>query len=123
MHVRLFFFDLACFDECLLLGLNLLIQFLAGAFFGALFHQFALNGHLQEGFLHIAGKTLVELFQLCPRFFVAVDQRQQLLNLGNNALLLGKWWDWQYICPKLVQTCPNPRDSLHFAIHLVLEHL
>ena len=48
LRQRLFFFDFPGLDERLLFLLNLLIQLLCSAFFGALFHQLPLYGKLQD---------------------------------------------------------------------------
>ena len=65
-------------------------------FFGALHHQFALDGVLQEGFFHIIREPTVELLQFAPRLFVAINIGQQLLDFGNNPLLLGEGWERKY---------------------------
>ena len=83
-------FDLAFGNEALFLGLNLLIEFFAGAFFGALLDEFTLNCHLQKGFLHIAGEALIERFQLVPCLFVAVDIREKFFDFGDDAALFRK---------------------------------
>ena len=69
----LFFLDLLLRNKPLFFLLNLGKEFLCGTFFGALFHQLALNGVLQEGFFHILRETAVELFQLAPCLFIVVD--------------------------------------------------
>ena len=84
---RFFFFDFAFLDESLLLGLNLPVQFLAGAFFGALLDELALYRHLQERLLHIRRKPSVKFFQTAPCLLVAVDQRQQLFDFPDDSLL------------------------------------
>lgn len=83
-------FDLAFGNEALFLGLNLLVEFFAGAFFRALLHQLALNRHLENGFLHIHRKTAIKFLQPVPRLFISVEVWEQFLDLGDDALLLGK---------------------------------
>ncbi|MPM39684.1 hypothetical protein SDC9_86318 [bioreactor metagenome] len=87
---RFFFFYSPYFYKFLLLCLNLPIQFLARAFLRALLDQLALNRRLQDGFLHIVRKTLIEVLELAPRLFIAFDVRQQFLNFSHNTFLLGK---------------------------------
>ena len=77
-------------DEPLFFRLNLRKEFLACAFFGALLHQLALDGVLQEGFFHVLREAAVELLQLAPRLLVAVDIGQQFFDFGDDVLLLGK---------------------------------
>ena len=48
LRQRFFLFDFLFLYQPLLFCLNLLIQFLAGAFLGSLLHQLALNGILQN---------------------------------------------------------------------------
>lgn len=62
----------------------------AGAFFGVLLHQFALDGQLEEGFLHVDGKAAVEVFQLGPGLFVAVDQGEEFFDFRDDAVLFGE---------------------------------
>ena len=85
-----FFFDLPFLDKPLFLGLYLGIQFLGGAFFGALFHQFTLDGLLEDGFFHVLGEAAVEVLQFSPGLFIAVHQGQEFFDFGDDALLLGK---------------------------------
>ena len=87
---RLLFLDLAGFDEALLFGLDLAIEFFACSFFGALVDKLTLDRHLEKRLLHVAREALVEVLQLAPRLLVAVNIRQQFLNLRHNALLLGQ---------------------------------
>ena len=87
----LFPLDFPRFDEPLFFCLNLSKEFLGGAFFGTLLHQFALDGVLQEGFFHVLWETAVKLLQLAPGLLIAVNIGQQFLDFGDNALLLVEW--------------------------------
>ena len=82
-----FLFDFLFLYQPLLLRLNLLVQFLAGTFFRSLLHQFALNGILQNGLLHVLRELGAKLRQLLIGNGIAGDQREEFLNLGNEALL------------------------------------
>ena len=80
---RLFLFDLARFDERLLLCLNLLIQFLRRAILRQLLSQLALNGRIDQlGFE--CGKVIGILRLQCVD---GVEDRECLLDLFNNAFL------------------------------------
>ena len=87
-------FDLAFGNEALFLGLNLLIEFFAGAFFGALLHQLALNRHLENGFLHVRRETAIKFLQPVPRLFISVEVWEQFFDLGDDAFLLSKGREW-----------------------------
>ena len=90
-----FFFEFAGADEGLFFGLDLLVEGLAGALFGALGDELALDGKLEDGFLHVRREALIEVLQAVPGFFVAVDIGQEFFDFGNDALLLGKGWEGQ----------------------------
>ena len=89
----LFLFDFLLGNQLLLFLLNLGKEFLCGTFSGALFHQFALDGVLQEGFFHILREAAVKLLQRAPRLLVTVNIGQQFLDFSNNPLLLSKGWE------------------------------
>ena len=82
--------------------MDLLVQFFAGALFGALFDQFALYGHLEDGLLHIAGEAFVEVLQAGPSLFIAFDQGQEFFDFGNDAFLLGEGWERKYRISDLI---------------------
>ena len=56
----------------------------------ALFNQFALDCQLEDGFLQVGRETLIEVFQLAPCLFIAVDIWKKFLYFGGNSLLLSK---------------------------------
>ena len=85
-----FLFDFLFLYQLLLLCLNQLIEFLAGAFLSSLLHQLTLYGILQNGLLHVLRELGVKLLQLFIGGSIAVNQRKEFLNLGNDALLLVK---------------------------------
>ena len=87
---RFSLFDFLFLYQLLLLCLNLLIEFLAGAFLSSLLHQLTLYGILQNGLLHVLRELGVKLLQLFIGGSIAVNQRKEFLNLGNDALLLVK---------------------------------
>ena len=89
-----FLFDFLFLYQPLLLCLNLLIEFLAGAFLSSLLNELTLYGILQNGLLHILRELGVKLLQLLIGSSIAVNQREEFFNLGNDARLFderGKW--------------------------------
>ena len=78
----------------LLLCLNLLVQFLTGAFLSSLLHQLALNGILENGLLHVLRELSVKLLQLLIGDSITANQRKEFLDLGDNALLFGERRQW-----------------------------
>ena len=53
------FFELVGADEGLFFGLDLLVEGFAGALFGALGDELALDGKLEDGFLHVRREALI----------------------------------------------------------------
>ena len=73
-----FLFEFAGADEGLLFGLDLLVELFAGALFGVLFDEFALNGQLEDRFLHVRREALIEVLQAAPRLLLPVHIQHQL---------------------------------------------
>lgn len=85
------FFYFLLFDEPCFLGADLGEQVFGRAFFVALGHELAFNGVLEQALFHIVGKALLDGLQLGLGFVVGIDIGLEFFNLGDNAMLLGKW--------------------------------
>ena len=80
-------FQLAFGNKPLLFCLNLCKKLFRCAFFRTLLYKLAFNGILQQRFLHVGRKALVEFLQPAPGLFVTVDVGQKLFDFGDDALL------------------------------------
>ena len=98
----LFFLNLAILDKLSFLSNNLLIKPISCSFFWSLFHQLSLHSHLQNTLLHILWEFFIKYFQLRISLVILVDIWKNFLYLGNDAVLLFKWWNRNWHTPECI---------------------